>query len=339
MSASNIPSYSPDASRLQQLQNDKVVNSTQSELEETEESDADEFEDGTLNAFTSSATSTFPMLSINQTNERSNNNVVSQGSIHISNHGININKLPASQLNQSRISLGATNKTRTPVTSADNQDQEQEQENISAIEAYFRRKSLGLPNLTTINKGPRRQPKVLKKTSKTRKRNQVLISAMTGSSSTIAATTDETMDRIEASSSRVNDNNMDDNTSSLAEQRRRELTAEERNYIYGINDGIAMLMRKCEETHKNFEQLLTSHKKLQGLKKSDIAELLKRLKAPRLSGADLAEVSGFKYETYKTTLRRRRIRMNGHSVKRSGRRKNEDKELEESVNDGNNSNI
>ncbi|RCK59097.1 hypothetical protein Cantr_07375 [Candida viswanathii] len=83
--------------------------------------------------------------------------------------------------------------------------------------------------------------------------------------------------------------------------------------------------------HKKFEELLMTHKKLRALKKSDIAELLKKLKPPRLSGTDLAQVSGFKYETYKTTLRRRRVRTNGHTVKRSGRRRKEDKEAEEAA--------
>ncbi|EMG45934.1 hypothetical protein G210_3856 [Candida maltosa Xu316] len=108
--------------------------------------------------------------------------------------------------------------------------------------------------------------------------------------------------------------------------KRKELTAEQRNYIYGIHDGAQKLYEKYEEVHKKYEELLRNHKKLQGLKKTDITDLVKRQKLPRLNATDLEAVSGVKYETFKTTLRRRRDRQNGHTQKRSGRKRKVDVE-------------
>lgn len=342
MSSPNAPGYSSDLPlQRKQQQHEEMVDSTQSEFEETEESDADEDENGVVNAFPSSSTNNFPMLAMNNMNGSATNTIVSQGNFRISNPNLTINNQPQNDSNQSNSSLTTKSNNTSPTNSNGStpidldhpsqvQDQDQEVLNETGLEAYFRRKALGIINQSAIDKVTKSPVRAVKNKSKSKRKTNSIIGSSNSSGS---------VDEENGMPSQLNDPDATTTTAAPPHQRRRELTAEERNYIYGINDGIVLLLQKCEEMHKKFEELLMSHKKLRSLRKTDIAELLKKLKPPRLSGNDLAQISGFKYETYKTTLRRRTTRLNGHTARRSGRRRKEDREPDEVNNDNQNNNV
>lgn len=94
----------------------------------------------------------------------------------------------------------------------------------------------------------------------------------------------------------------------------RELTSEQRNYIYGFHDAINIYQKQVELYFDKVLIDIQNDKKFTGMK----TKIKNLVKLPKFTIQNQADSCHCNQSTFKTTLEKRNVRLNGKSLKRSG---------------------
>lgn len=96
---------------------------------------------------------------------------------------------------------------------------------------------------------------------------------------------------------------------------RKELTVEQRNYIYGFNDAAIFFQKQIDLHYNESINKIQNDRQYDGIR----SKIKPFLKFPKFTIKQQAELCNCNHSTFKTTLDKRKLRQNGKSLKRSGR--------------------